>query len=141
MGMQEKNNKDSSSTDGLNKDEIQEILKELSDADSAKLHSYTQQKNFTKGLVDIALLTANANQLRHVIQFENETMRTLNIVFISLSILLQVVAGILLIICHQVCIKTEKDLSKCQKITTAISSIMLVIIVLNILVVSLGGPE
>ena len=35
------------------KDEIQEILKELSDADAAKLHSYTQQKNFTKGTVYI----------------------------------------------------------------------------------------
>ena len=33
------------------KDEVQEILKELSDADAAKLHSYTQQKNFTKGTV------------------------------------------------------------------------------------------
>ena len=36
------------------KDEIQEILKELSDADAAKLHSYTQQKNFTKGTVYIS---------------------------------------------------------------------------------------
>ena len=43
-----------------------------------------------KGLVDIALLTANANQLRHVIQLENEAMRILNIVLISLSITLQV---------------------------------------------------
>ena len=51
------------------------------------------------------------------------------------------VAGILLIICHQICIKTDKDLVKCQKMTTVISSLMLVIIVLNILVVSLGGPE
>ena len=43
-----------------------------------------------KGLVDIALLTANANQLRHVIQLDNEAMRILNIVLISLSITLQV---------------------------------------------------
>ena len=40
--------------------------------------------------MDIALLTANANQLRHVIQLENEAMRILNIVLISLSITLQV---------------------------------------------------
>ena len=88
FAMEDKNKR--ASTDNL-KEEIKEILQELDNASVEKLHSYTQQKNFTKGLVDIALLTANANQLRHVVEFENDTMRTLNIVFISLSILLQVI--------------------------------------------------
>ena len=51
--------------------------------------NYYQSKNFAKGLVDIALLTANANQLTHAIHLQNE-MRTLIIVLISLSIILQV---------------------------------------------------
>ena len=51
--------------------------------------NYYQSKNFAKGLVDIALLTANANQLTHAIHLQNE-MRILIIVLISLSIILQV---------------------------------------------------
>ena len=89
FAMEDRNKKTSSSSENL-KEEIKEILQELDNASVEKLHSYTQQKNFTKGLVDIALLTANANQLRHVIEFDNDTMRTLNITFISLSIILQV---------------------------------------------------
>ena len=52
--------------------------------------NYYQSKNFAKGLVDIALLTANANQLTHAIHLQNESMKILITVLISLSIILQV---------------------------------------------------
>lgn len=52
--------------------------------------NYFQSKNFAKGLVDIALLTANANQLTHAIHLQDESMRILITVLISLSIILQV---------------------------------------------------
>ena len=38
----------------------------------------------------MALLTANVNQLRHVLELQDDTMRTVNIVFLALSIVLQV---------------------------------------------------
>merc|ERR1711997_951435 len=62
---------------------------------AAQLHSNAQNKNFTKGFADLALLTANVNQLRHVLAFEDDSMRTVNIVFLSLSIFLQVSSIIL----------------------------------------------
>ena len=52
--------------------------------------NYYQSKNFAKGLVDIALLTANANQLTHAIHLQDESMRILITVLISLSMILQV---------------------------------------------------
>ena len=52
--------------------------------------NYYQSKNFAKGLVDIALLTANANQLSHAIHLQDESMRILITVLISLSMILQV---------------------------------------------------
>ena len=70
--------------------EDKDFLEDLNETDTFKLHSYTQQKNFTKGLVDLALLTANANQLTHAIQLQNEDMKILITLLISLSILLQV---------------------------------------------------
>ena len=91
FAMQNKNKISSASNGSLNEDQLrEEILKELTEASRYRLHSYNQQKNYTKGLVDLALLTANANQLRHLIELDNDTMRVLNIVFISLSIFLQV---------------------------------------------------
>ena len=51
---------------------------------------YDQRKNLAKGLVDIALLTANANQLIHAIHLQDETMKIVVTVMISLSIILQV---------------------------------------------------
>ena len=59
-----------------------------------------------QGLMDIALLSANANQLRHALEL-CAPYRTLLIVLFSLSILLQVVAGALLAIERFTCKKRD----------------------------------
>merc|ERR1712223_1555146 len=79
-----------------------------------QLHSHSQMKNFTKGFADLALLTANVNQLRHVLELQDDTMRTLNIVFLSLSIFLQVICGALLVLDHTLDLKSEKGLKQCR---------------------------
>ena len=70
-------------------DEVKEQRERIEEF-ANQLHSHSQMKNFTKGFADLALLTANVNQLRHVLELQDDTMRTLNIVFLSLSIFLQV---------------------------------------------------
>ena len=70
-------------------DEVKEQREKIEEF-ANQLHSHSQMKNFTKGFADLALLTANVNQLRHVLELQDDTMRTLNIVFLSLSIFLQV---------------------------------------------------
>ena len=67
--------------------ENEEILEE---ATLEQLNGYSQQKSYAKGLVDLALVTANANQLRYAWGLENEGLRVLNIVLLTLSIGLQV---------------------------------------------------
>ena len=51
---------------------------------------YVKQKGWGKGFTDIALLTANANQLHFVSTHPDAHLRILQIVFLSLSITLQV---------------------------------------------------
>eukprot|EP00092_Neocalanus_flemingeri_P073590 GFUD01090839.1.p1 GENE.GFUD01090839.1~~GFUD01090839.1.p1 ORF type:complete len:115 (+),score=30.50 GFUD01090839.1:115-459(+) len=58
------------------------------------LETMTQYKSYAKGLMDIALLSANANQLRHAI----DLCHPLQIGLLSFSILLQVIATCLLFV-------------------------------------------
>ena len=77
------------------------------DASVEEVDTYAQHKNYAKGLMDLALLTANANQLsRHYTQYGFSFV----IVFLILSLSLQVTAGVLLLLDHRIRIKTEKDL-------------------------------
>lgn len=57
----------------------------------AALKDYTKQKSWGKGFTDLALLTANANQLRYIVDHPDAHYRIPNTVLLSLSILLQVI--------------------------------------------------
>ena len=59
-----------------------------------QLNSYSDQKSYAKGLVDLALITANASQLRNMLVMEDAELRSLNIALLSLSIILQVSANL-----------------------------------------------
>ncbi|XP_032780394.1 ninjurin-1 [Daphnia magna] len=60
--------------------------------------NYTAKKNFSQGMMDIALLTANASQLRYVMRSPYwDFYHKLNITLICISIALQIIAGILLV--------------------------------------------
>ncbi|KZS12142.1 Ninjurin C [Daphnia magna] len=60
--------------------------------------NYTAKKNFSQGMMDIALLTANASQLRYVMRSPYwDFYHKMNITLICISISLQIIAGILLV--------------------------------------------
>merc|ERR1739838_506851 len=124
-----------------NESQVKAEQREKDEAAISQLHSHAQNKNFTKGFADLALLTANVNQLRHVLELQDDTMRTVNIVFLALSIVLQVIVGALLVVDHSIDITTDQGMKKRQIINSVSQIIMLLIIVLNILVVGLGGPQ
>ena len=108
------------------------------DAIVEEVDLYAQHKNYAKGLMDLALLTANANQLsRHYTQYGFSFV----IVFLILSLALQVTAGVLLLLDHRIRIKTRKDLKQGTRFTDAITIIIFFVIVLNILFASFEGAE
>ena len=59
-------------------------------AEISELNDYSDRKSYAKGLVDIALLTANANQLKHAIAIDDLTYKIVNICLVITSITLQV---------------------------------------------------
>jgi len=110
----------------------------VDDDENFHLLKISDYKTYCKGLMDIALLSANANQLRHALEL-CAPYRTLLIVLFSLSIVLQVVAGVLLLVERLTCKK--KDYVSCHRYNVAIGILILVVIVINILGTAFGGPD
>merc|ERR1712215_233282 len=94
-------------------------------------------KTYAKGLMDVALLTANANQLRHALEL-CAPFRTLLIVLLSFSIIFQVVCSAILIVERFTC--KQEDYSKCHRYNATIGVLVMFIIVVNILATAFGGP-
>ncbi|XP_032306295.1 ninjurin-1 isoform X2 [Drosophila ananassae] len=57
---------------------------------------YATKKTIAQGMLDIALLTANASQLKYILQVgEQHQFYKLMLILISLSIVLQILSGVL----------------------------------------------
>ncbi|XP_061384335.1 ninjurin-1 isoform X6 [Danaus plexippus] len=79
-----------------NQDAPTEILEEVKGLDANR---YATKKTVAQGMLDIALLTSNASQLKYVLQVgPRHEFYMLLVVLISISIVLQASAGILAII-------------------------------------------
>ncbi|XP_065081787.1 ninjurin-2 isoform X4 [Ochlerotatus camptorhynchus] len=66
---------------------------------SMDANRYATKKTIAQGMLDIALLTANASQLKYILQVgEKHEFYTLMLVLISISIILQVSAALLAVI-------------------------------------------
>ncbi|XP_020811476.1 ninjurin-1 isoform X3 [Drosophila serrata] len=71
---------------------------------------YATKKTIAQGMLDIALLTANASQLKYILQVgEQHQFYKLMLILISLSIVMQVAAGILLVIQSLISMHNPKD--------------------------------
>jgi len=108
----------------------------IDEEEDIKLHLRTmaEQKNWIKGLMDISLLTANANQLRQAFD-QCEPFRTLLVVLLSISIVTQVVATCILIFDHYEARRNK--FAVCRRCRAAIAFTMVIIVVVNIVVLSL----
>ncbi|XP_055550259.1 ninjurin-1 isoform X2 [Wyeomyia smithii] len=63
---------------------------------SMDANRYATKKTIAQGMLDIALLTANASQLKYILQVgEKHEFYTLMLTLISISIILQVLMGVL----------------------------------------------
>lgn len=69
--------------------------KVLDETDEAK---YQKKKMLSSGMMDLALLSANANQLRHTLQAPDHQFYFMSLILIITSLIIQVTVGILLIV-------------------------------------------
>ncbi|KAL3285070.1 hypothetical protein HHI36_019194 [Cryptolaemus montrouzieri] len=89
-------------TDDENDDPVlEEVMVGEDEADivaTRTSNSYAAKKTVAQGMMDIALITSNANQLRYLVEYAGET-RTyyLNMILIIVSLMLQVAVGVSLL--------------------------------------------
>ncbi|CAG5023554.1 unnamed protein product [Parnassius apollo] len=101
------------------------------------VNTYQQKKNLAQGMMDLALLSANANQLRYVL--ESSTKHPYfypSVIFISLSIILQVAVGVGLIMNSRYNVKDEKDICKADKINNMTVLGVFLVTIVNVFITS-----
>ncbi|KAI8124609.1 Ninjurin-2 [Lucilia cuprina] len=86
---------------------------------------YATKKTIAQGMLDIALLTANASQLKYILQVgEQHQFYKLMLILISLSIVLQLMVGIFFVIIGSLNINRKQD----QTAAIILNDIILVVI-------------
>ncbi|XP_033607959.1 ninjurin-1 isoform X3 [Cryptotermes secundus] len=104
-------------------------------------NSYATKKTIAQGMLDIALLTANASQLKYVLQLGHQhEFYTLMVWLISISIVLQVSVGVILLVVGGLDINRHGD-QRPAIILNDVTLIMIFIISLINVVVSGFGME
>lgn len=87
--------------------------------------------------MDIALITANANQLRYIIEF-NSSSRTyyLNLLLITISLLLQVAIGVSLIFKGRMDLRGQSDHANAKRINNYVVVGIFLVTIINVFIAS-----
>ncbi|XP_018321549.1 ninjurin-2 isoform X4 [Agrilus planipennis] len=122
-----------SSDDQDNPDGIASFIKGL-DA-----NKYATKKTISQGLLDIALLTANASQLKYILQVgTRHEFYTLMLTLIIISIILQLAVAILFVIIGGVNINKSKDHIAAIILNDGILILVFIISLVNVIISGFG---
>lgn len=103
---------------------------------------YQQKKNLAQGMMDLALISANANQLRYVLEaFDRHPYYYFSVIFISFSLILQVGVGIGLILNSRYNVTKQDDICKADKINNFTIIGIFLITIVNVFIASFGVAE
>ncbi|XP_015915947.1 ninjurin-1 [Parasteatoda tepidariorum] len=103
---------------------------------------YATRKTVAQGMLDIALLTANASQLKHVLATaDTHDYYLINLILIGSSMTLQVLVGILLVVVGRWNINKRKEQNIANITNNIIVIIIFLITVVNVLITAFGDDE
>ncbi|XP_018563037.1 ninjurin-2 isoform X1 [Anoplophora glabripennis] len=110
---------------------------------SLDVNKYATKKTIAQGLLDVALLTANASQLKYVLQVgEKHEFYTLMLSLITISIVLQVAQACLCVILGTYLnINKEGDHPNASKANNLVLCVNIIIMAVNILISSFEMKE
>ncbi|XP_073953364.1 ninjurin C isoform X1 [Choristoneura fumiferana] len=100
---------------------------------------YATKKTVAQGMLDIALLTSNASQLKYVLQVgPKHEFYTLLVVLISISLVLQLLVGLLFVIIGGLDLNDHDDQPSAVILNDVIVIFIFVISVVNIVISAFG---
>ncbi|XP_033331858.2 ninjurin-A [Megalopta genalis] len=108
-----------------------------------KKREYKQQNNFAakktvaQGMMDVALITANANQLRYLLEYQQKSSTfVLILTLIIISLALQIAVGISLVFKGRYDIKGKSNSLTAQKINNYVVIGVFLITIINVFIAS-----
>ncbi|XP_055610658.1 ninjurin-A-like [Uranotaenia lowii] len=103
------------------------------------VNTYQQKKNLAQGMMDLALVSANANQLRYVIEsFTRHPYYYFSLCFISVSLIIQIAVGIGLIMNSRYDVNDRREICKANKINDLVTMGIFLITLINVLISAFG---
>lgn len=103
---------------------------------------YQHKKTLAQGMMDLALLSANANQLRYVLEAANRhPYYVMSLTFIGASLIFQVIVGIALVYNSRFNVKNDDDICKADRINNITTVLILLITIINVFVSAFGVAE
>lgn len=102
---------------------------------------YQQKKTLAQGMMDLALISANANQLRYVMQYKSHPFHYISLAMIVASLLLQVIVGIGLIWNSRYDVKEDEQIPKANKTNNWTVVGIFLVTILNVFISSFGVTE
>lgn len=93
-------------------------------------------------MMDLALLSSNANQLRYVLELrDRHSYYYFSLSFIIASLVMQVLVGVGLVLNSRYNIKNQDDICKADKINNLITIGILLITIVNVFISAFGVAE
>ncbi|XP_058830350.1 ninjurin-A [Topomyia yanbarensis] len=103
------------------------------------VNTYQQKKNLAQGMMDLALVSANANQLRYVLEsFTRHPYYYFSLIFISVSLIIQIAVGIGLIMNSRYDVNDRREICKANKINDLVTIGIFLITLVNVLISAFG---
>jgi len=100
---------------------------------------YATKKSIAQGMLDVALLTANASQLKYLLQVGREhEFYVIMVSLISTSIVLQILVGVAIILLGMVNLNHDKNHFRADVLNNMVTVFIFVITVINIIISAFG---
>ncbi|XP_028143386.1 ABC transporter F family member 4-like [Diabrotica virgifera virgifera] len=106
-------------------------------------NSFAAKKTVAQGMMDIALITANANQLRYMVEYnQHSSTFYVNVILICLSLVLQLAIGIILIYKAWFYMQGKSKSLAAKKLNIYVTAGVFTITIINVFIASftVTGP-
>ncbi|GAB0097884.1 Ninjurin [Sergentomyia squamirostris] len=106
------------------------------------ISQYLQKKSMAQGMLDLALLSANTNQLRYILESREDNMYFfVSITLIISSLVLQVAVGVMLIWSHSYNMRQRRGLASANRVNNLSVLGVFLITLINVFISTFGGSN
>lgn len=103
---------------------------------------YQHKKTLAQGMMDLALLSANANQLRYVLEsYKRHPYYYVSLIFIVISLAFQVAVGVGLILNSRFNVNDRREICKANKINNLTVIGIFLITIVNVFISAFGVAD